>query len=274
MKIFISHTSRDSGLAVSLVDLLISSLVLEDSDIRCTSAPGHKLPIGIDFAQTLRGEVANAPTVVGLITNEAIKSAWVLFELGATWGAQRPLLPLIHPTVDLAILPGPLTSQNCARMGSHSDILQFLDELSLTTQSTKRNAPRIDSAVKRFLFELSQVDADSTSNTGRKSTESLKQTENINPSALLSGAYTGDRPKILKDSIGSLQTVSPEEIITTLELLYTGDRLSALELMLGILEKPFDSNKTQHVLGQLYTSDRKRGAIAIAKATARRSSEA
>lgn len=51
-KLFISHSSADESLASALVDLLLSSILLEDSDIRCTSVPGHKLPVGSDFAST------------------------------------------------------------------------------------------------------------------------------------------------------------------------------------------------------------------------------
>src|SRR5947209_5685917 len=84
-KIFISHSSADESLASALVDLLLSSILLEDSDIRCTSVPGHKLPVGSDFASTLRDDIGESSVVIGLITPHALTSSWVLFELGATW---------------------------------------------------------------------------------------------------------------------------------------------------------------------------------------------
>lgn len=64
-KIFISHTSSDELLATALVNCLLSSMILEDGDIRCTSVPGHKLPVGSDFASTLRDDIGDSSVVIG-----------------------------------------------------------------------------------------------------------------------------------------------------------------------------------------------------------------
>jgi TIR domain len=89
VKVFLSHSTTDEPMASALVDCLLSSMVLEDSELRCTSVPGHKLPVGSDFAATLLEDIGDSSVVIGLITKSALSSSWVLFELGATWGSKK-----------------------------------------------------------------------------------------------------------------------------------------------------------------------------------------
>ena len=53
-KIFISHAAADEKLATAHVDCIYSCMVPDDDEVRCTSVPGHKLPIGGDAATILR----------------------------------------------------------------------------------------------------------------------------------------------------------------------------------------------------------------------------
>lgn len=46
IKIFISHATADEKLATAHVDCIYSCMVPDDDEVRCTSVPGHKLPIG------------------------------------------------------------------------------------------------------------------------------------------------------------------------------------------------------------------------------------
>ncbi len=54
MKIFISHAAADEKLATAHVDCIYSCMVPGDDEVRCTSVPGHKLPIDGDAATILR----------------------------------------------------------------------------------------------------------------------------------------------------------------------------------------------------------------------------
>jgi hypothetical protein len=88
IKIFVSHASIDEPLASALVDCIFSSMILDDNDLRCTSVSGHKLEVGSDFTNAIREDLDESSVVVGVITQNAIRSGWVLFELGAAWGAE------------------------------------------------------------------------------------------------------------------------------------------------------------------------------------------
>lgn len=151
IKIFISHSSQDEALASVLTDFLMTSVKLDDSEIRCTSVPGHKLPVGSDTAITLRDELSDTAIVIGLITRYSISSAWVLFELGAAWGARKNPKSLLTDDVGYKDLPGPLSGQHVARLSSKSDLIQLVDEISELTGSTKRTSPKIDGAIDKLI---------------------------------------------------------------------------------------------------------------------------
>lgn len=151
IKIFVSHASNDELLASAFVDCLLSSMVLEDNDLRCTSVPGHKLPIGSDFASTLLDDIGDSSVVVGLITKNALASSWVLFELGATWGSKKNLKPLISGEVDLDALPGPISGKHVAKLTNRADVAQFLSEVTTLIGANPRTPAKIDKAIADFL---------------------------------------------------------------------------------------------------------------------------
>jgi len=130
MRIFISHSSVDSELAALLVDLLRSSLNLPADTIRCTSVEGHRLAGGVETDSALRKDIRECDAFIGLISATSIESAYVLFELGARWGAERHLLPLLAPTADAAILRGPLLGRNALKCSNAADLHQMIDEVA------------------------------------------------------------------------------------------------------------------------------------------------
>lgn len=130
MRIFISHSSRDRELAALLVDLLRSSLNLPAEAIRCTSVDGHRLMGGEETDRALRKEIRDCEAFIGLISVTSIESAYVLFELGARWGAERHLLPLLAPTADSAVLRGPLSGLNALSCSRAADIHQAVQEIA------------------------------------------------------------------------------------------------------------------------------------------------
>ena len=93
-RIFISHRHKDKNVARKLIDLLESAFHVEASEIRCTSVPGYKLPVGAQSAESLKSDLNGAEIVMGLIGRDTAKSDYVLWELGASWGLGKPTFPL------------------------------------------------------------------------------------------------------------------------------------------------------------------------------------
>ena len=128
MKIFISHSSRDSVIAGLLIDLLRLSLNLQSEDIRCTSVEGYRLPGGASTDEMLRREVHEAVLFIGLITPHSIHSPYVLFELGARWGAEKTLIPLLASGADAEHLRGPLSGINAMNCSVPAQVHQLVEE--------------------------------------------------------------------------------------------------------------------------------------------------
>jgi hypothetical protein len=135
VQIFISHSSKDVPLVQALINLIRNALRIPAPDIRCTSVPGYKLPGGAITDSQLRQELLAAPVFIGLVTEASLASLYVLFELGARWGASKELIPLMAPGISVQVLEGPMSNINALSCGSASDlhalIAQIADDLGI-----------------------------------------------------------------------------------------------------------------------------------------------
>jgi hypothetical protein len=127
LQIFISHSSKDRVLAEALTDLLKSALGLVS--IRCSSVDGHRLPVGVNTEGKLREEVNEAKVVVGLVTPSSLASSFVMFELGARWGANLFLAPLLAG-VRANELSGPLGLLNALSADNDAQLHQLLGDIA------------------------------------------------------------------------------------------------------------------------------------------------
>jgi len=127
--VFISHSSKDDELALALVELLKAGLGLLAHQIRCSSVDGYRLPAGVNTESKLRDEVKASRVVIGLITPSSLSSAFVMFELGARWGAERFLVPLLAG-VRPSELSGPLALLNALSSSNESQLHQLLGDIS------------------------------------------------------------------------------------------------------------------------------------------------
>ena len=132
LALFISHASADADLAQDLADFLRVALRLDFEEVRCTSASGYKLPGGAHTETQLKREVHEAGAVVGLLSRASLDSLYVAFELGARWGAGRPLVPLFAPGFDVGDLRGPLAATNGLRADDAADLHQLVRDLART----------------------------------------------------------------------------------------------------------------------------------------------
>ena len=130
MHVFISHSSSDVEIAKLLTALLRNALNLGSEDIRCSSVDGHGLPAGAPTDEIIRREVNDAEVFVGLITPKSIESVYVLFEMGARWGAKKRVFPLLASGTTWERLEGPLRSINALDCSNRSQVEQFIEEVA------------------------------------------------------------------------------------------------------------------------------------------------
>lgn len=131
IRLFISHSSEDAAFVDLLIQLLRTALNLPAAAIRCTSVDGYRLPGGVDTNEQLRREVHEAEAFVGVVSERSLRSLYVLFELGARWGARRHLLPLLPPGASTEILGGPLAGINALRADSSSQLYQLVSDIAV-----------------------------------------------------------------------------------------------------------------------------------------------
>ena len=127
--IFISHSSKDVKVVEALLDLLRAALNLPASRIRCTSVDGYRLPVGASTDDQLRREVRDALVFIGVISQASIESAYVLFELGARWGSQLHLSPVVVTEADKSYLRGPIAGLNALSCDSPAQLHQLVSDI-------------------------------------------------------------------------------------------------------------------------------------------------
>lgn len=142
--ILISHSSKDVELATALVEFLRAGLLI--NRIRCSSVDGYRLPAGVKTEDQLRREVSTAGILIGLITPNSLASAYVMFELGARWGAGGPMIPLLAG-VTPAEIHGPLNSLNHLSGNNDSQLHQLLGDIA---NALKIPVQRAESYVARL----------------------------------------------------------------------------------------------------------------------------
>jgi hypothetical protein len=157
VKIFISHSHQNRAAANALVDMLLSGLSLADSDIRCTSVPGHQLELGKSIAELLKADINQAPALIALVSEESLNSNWVMFELGAAWGLERHVYPILGPNMQSRNLPGPLGNLSCIEIESPdassrtSDLLQQLaKDLNVESKSGGKARAKLDAFLAQY----------------------------------------------------------------------------------------------------------------------------
>lgn len=129
MELFISHSSQDADLAAALVGLLRSALSIPADEVRCTSVDGYRLPGGAETGNQLREEIFGAQALIGLLSPASLASSFVLFELGARWGARKHLLPLLARGVVPSAIPGPIADLNALNATNTSQVHQLVSDI-------------------------------------------------------------------------------------------------------------------------------------------------
>jgi hypothetical protein len=131
IEIFISHSSADAGIALELLDLFRLAIPdLRPEVIRCTSVPGYRLEGGAKTDEELLKELLGARVFIGLLSKQSLHSTYVLFELGARWGAGKHLIPLVVAGMTASELGAPLSGLNAHSAAIDSHLFQLVGEVA------------------------------------------------------------------------------------------------------------------------------------------------
>lgn len=91
--VFISHSTHDQGLVISLASL-ISKYGIGVFVAEWYLSPGERLD------NKVFDQINNSDCVVVLLTHKGIRSNWVQQEVGYALNSQKPLIPLVEKGID------------------------------------------------------------------------------------------------------------------------------------------------------------------------------
>lgn len=174
--IFISHASKDVETVKILIELLQLAFRIENEKIRCTSVPGFKLKSGDNVDATLLNDIKTSKLILGLMSQNSLESPYVLFEIGASWGANKiPMLIAKNKGV-FSSLPKPLSNFHHTSLDESSEIHDLLSVLGGKLGYENYNAARLDSKIKDLVenCKITNVEIkqkESENNVGDKKTK-------------------------------------------------------------------------------------------------------
>ena len=88
IRLFVSYASEDSGLAKELLSQLASQ---PKFNVFTTS----KISAGENWQSKIRKELSQSDYFLVLLSPTSLQSKWVQFELGAAWGLNKFIIPVV-----------------------------------------------------------------------------------------------------------------------------------------------------------------------------------
>ena len=117
---------------------------------------------GVTVDDTLRAEVYKTELLIGLITPNSLKSAYVMFELGARWGAEKSMIPLLALGATPSDLGGPLAGINALDGSKDAQVHQLLEDAAGYLGVTLRKSSAFANVVSELVQRASVEDANNT----------------------------------------------------------------------------------------------------------------
>lgn len=176
MKVFISHSSADAPAAEALTEFIRAALNVSAKDIRCTSVDGYKLSAGSDSNEQLRSEVFQCQAFIALLSPASMQSVYVMFELGARWGARRGLAPILIGGMKAGDLKAPLSAIHAISGISEADLHGFVVTLAQMLEVGPETAAVYGKALRAFV-QAASVESGSLKTEDKALTEKISALE-------------------------------------------------------------------------------------------------
>lgn len=183
MKIFISKSDKDQAIYLTLC-LALKAKFPDDSYV--DHFDSLSMIAGGSLSGQLKKAIAECQLCIFIATRRSIKSRWCLAELGAFWGAEKPVvLFMVDPDLDESVLPPQFEGNSRAR--NPVELFSAIEAKRLEIGLQKKIA--LDGLTKKIwtreemyllscdLIKSSRTIRDTT--WGRKPTKELRKEEEI-----------------------------------------------------------------------------------------------
>ncbi|MDC3285766.1 toll/interleukin-1 receptor domain-containing protein [Flavobacteriaceae bacterium] len=153
MKIFISHSSKNSDYGNALVNLL-TGIGISGDQIIFTSNDAYAIPIGQNIFDWLKNQIIEKPYVLYLLSPEYYKSVACLNEMGAAWVIENKHTMVFTPNFKLdsyEFQNGAIDPREIGFYINNNDkLIAFIDSLR-TDYSVTTNQVLINQKIREFL---------------------------------------------------------------------------------------------------------------------------
>lgn len=130
-RVFISHIHSDSDWVRSFVDQLLSA---GQENVWCFE---REVAVGEPWADKVENGLRSSEYIVLVVSPGSINSSWFNFELGASLGMGKKVIPIVDKELKAGDLPGPLRSMRYIQMDSPEDAAR---EVVHTLEGTEKSA--------------------------------------------------------------------------------------------------------------------------------------
>jgi len=129
MNLFLSHAAVDAPLAARIEAALTAELSVS---VFRTSRP-DQLPPGETWFGHIERHIRDADGSIVLLTPNSVDRPWILFEAGAAWFADRPLIPLVAAGLAKAAVPEPLRLLQLVDLEDQAALAAALQRIGLSS---------------------------------------------------------------------------------------------------------------------------------------------
>ena len=115
--------------------------------------------MGAETDAQLKQELKSSKAFIGLITPSSIESAYVLFELGARWGADLHLAPVLACGADAESLRGPLKTLNALQATEEPQMHQLVQDIARKIGRTPKSPAVYGKALQKLIVAAGKVES-------------------------------------------------------------------------------------------------------------------
>ncbi|MDD9937669.1 MAG: hypothetical protein OXT09_28925 [Myxococcales bacterium] len=126
--IYVAHTPAQTEQASTLVDLLESSLSLDESGIRCSTLPGYATTRS--NGEGLRADIGGSQAVIALVDDHALRDPQLMLELGVAFTYDKRMMLLVEGAERGDSLPGALRELSLVERIDGNALVSMVEDLA------------------------------------------------------------------------------------------------------------------------------------------------
>lgn len=154
--LFISHSSKDRGIAKEITYLL-EALGVPSDLIFNSSIAGYGVKPGEDWVETLKAKISTEGVVISLISENYYKSPVSLCEMGATWVLSKSHFPIVLPPLTFEEIKGVIPTKHSIMINDSERWSELKEELEKIFELTPIPVPKWDGKKKDILDRIDKL---------------------------------------------------------------------------------------------------------------------